>query len=582
MAGSFVLLLHTHLPYVIRHGKWPHGAEWLFEAAAECYIPLLNECFDLRGEGIDPRITFSFSPVLLEQLGDEEFPALFEEYLQERITAAERDVRYFRERPEEHALIPVARYWMEWYRERLADFTERYDRDLIGALRDLRDAGAIAVQTCGATHGYFPLLGYDESLHAQVQIAVDAHWRHFRYRPRGIWMPECAYRPGGWKRAPVPSDDFPEGFHLGVEQAIAAGGMDYTVVDAHTVRAGEPVNWYLSRFLGHDVSDPESDPARRVPLSDPRSVYETYKIHSEVDPAYGSVSVFVRDVETALRVWSGTGGYPGHADYLEFHKKHHNSGHRYWRVTGRKTELGEKGWYDPSRIDELVREQAAEFVRLMETQLEAYRTLTGRRGVICLPFDTELFGHWWFEGPRFLGQVLRGISRSHILQSRTAPEERETRGAGLSVTIPESSWGEQGDHRVWLNEETAWTWPMIYEGERVFLELLRSRNPADPMEERILKQMGRELLLLQASDWQFLMTTGTAHDYAVERFRDHHQGLMYLAGYLRERRSGPDSMEKFDELCRLESRDRLFPDLDLELWAWRNADAALAAPAEGS
>lgn len=581
MTGSFVLVLHTHLPYVIRHGTWPHGVEWLCEAAAECYIPLLNECFALRADGIDPKITFSFSPVLLEQLGDDEFPAIFETYLHDRIAAAEKDAEYFRGRPDEEGLVPVAHFWRDWFRERYYDFTERYGRDLIGAFRDLRDAGAIALQTCGATHGYFPLLGYDESLHAQVQLAVDTHWRHFRYRPRGIWMPECAYRPGGWRGAPVPSPNFSDGFRLGVEQVIAAGGMDYTVVDAHTVQAGEPVNWYIAQFLGRANSGEGVDPSRRVPLGDPRSVYETYKIHSTVDPAYGGVSVFVRDVETALRVWSGTGGYPGKPAYLEFHKKHHNSGHRYWRVTGRDVELGEKQWYDPSRVDALIQENAREFVHLMETQLEAYQTLTGRGGVICLPFDTELFGHWWFEGPRFLGEVLRGIARSHILQGRTAPEEREERGAGLPVTLPESSWGEQGDHRVWLNKDTAWTWPMIYEGEQVFLELLRSRNSADPLQERVLKQMGRELLLLQASDWQFLMTTATALDYAVERFQDHYQCLMRLAAYLRELRSGLDSMEEFDELCRLESRDRLFPNLNLDLWSWHRAGEALAAPCEG-
>lgn len=577
MTGSFVLVLHTHLPYVIRHGRWPHGVEWLCEAAAECYIPILNECFDLRSEGIDPKITISFSPVLLEQLADEEFPAIFEAYLLERIRAAEKDVRYFIRHPEEKGLAPVARFWADWYRGRYDDFTARYDRDIISAFRDLRDAGAIAVQTCGATHGYFPLLGYDESLHAQVQIAVDTHWRHFRNRPRGIWMPECAYRPGGLRTPPVPSADVSDGFRLGVEQIVAAGGMDYTIVDAHTARAGEPVNWYLEQFLGRAAFDP----ARRVPLDDPRSVYESYRIHSTVDPAYGSVSVFVRDVETALRVWSGSGGYPGHPDYLEFHKKHHNSGHRYWKVTGRNVELGGKEWYDPARTGEHIRSHAADFVRLIETQLDAYNALTGRRGVVCLPFDTELFGHWWFEGPRFLGEVLRGIDRSEILESRTAPDEREQRGPGLPITLPEGSWGEGGDHRVWLNEETAWTWPMIYRAEREFLELLRSRVQGDPLQERALRQMARELLLLQASDWQFLMTSGTAADYAVERFNDHYRCAIGLGEYLRDLRSGINRMERFDELCRLESRDRLFPDLDLDLWSWHRADEALAAPCEG-
>lgn len=578
MSGSFVLVLHTHLPYVIRHGRWPHGAEWLCEAGAECYIPLLNECFDLRAEGIDPKITISVSPVLLEQLADEEFPVIFERYLKDRITAADDDARYFSARSEDRNLVPVARFWSRWYQDRLNDFTERYARDIPGALRDLRDAGSIALQTCGATHGYFPLLGRDESIHAQVQVALDSHWRHFRHRPRGIWMPECAYRPGGWRRPPVASPDVAEGYRAGVEQLIAGGGMDHTVVDAHTVYAGQPVNWYLAKFLG---KSPSVENAQHVPLNDPRSVYEIYKIHSEADPAYPGVTAFARDVQTALRVWSGSSGYPGDPNYLEFHKKHHNSGHRYWRVTGKEAGLGEKAFYDPALVEERIQAHADDFVRLIESQLAAYTALTGREGTMCLPFDTELFGHWWFEGPRFIGQVIRRIAQSSNLCSRTTPEEMDAKGPGLSVTLPESSWGEDGDHRVWLNEKTAWTWPVIYKAEREFLELLRSRTGENPLEERVLRQMARELLLLQASDWQFLITTGTATDYAEERLVDHAKGVDSLGEYARALRAGSDRMDRFEELCVLESRDRLFPDLNLDFWSWKQASEALAAPREG-
>lgn len=578
MSGSFVLVLHTHLPYVIRHGRWPHGVEWLCEAAAECYIPLLNEWFALRAEGIDPGVTMSISPVLLEQLADDEFPSILQQYLEERIDAAERDMSLFAGRDEDRRLIPVARFWRSWYRDRLHDFIERYDRDLVGAMRDLRDAGSIALQTCGATHGYFPLLGRDESIHAQIQVAVDTHTRHFRQRPLGIWMPECAYRPSGWRGPAVPSEDVGEGFRVGVEQLIAAGGIDHTVVDAHTVRAGQPVNWYLSRFLG----GPSGDPGERfIPLNDPRSVYEHYKIHSEADPAYGGVAAFARDVETALRVWSGESGYPGEPAYLEFHKKHHNSGHRYWRVTGRDVELGHKDVYDPEATEARLEAHAEDFVRLIETQLAAYGALTGREGSMCLPFDTELFGHWWFEGPRFLGKVIRRLAKGSPVRSRTMVQEVSVKGMGRSVTLPEGSWGEAGDHRVWLNEQTAWTWPEIYRAERECIELIRTRDRSSLLEERVLKQLARELLLMQSSDWQFLITTGTAVDYAEERFRDHRDSVSLLSGYVRSLRAGTDRLDSFEELCRLESRDRLFPDLNLDYWSWHHASEALMAPKEG-
>ncbi len=566
MAGSFVLILHTHLPYVIRHGRWPHGLEWLCEAAAECYIPLLNQCNQLREEGIGANITFSFSPVLLEQLADEEFPALLEEFLQERIRSAGEDMEYFRGQPEEREFVPVASFWRRWFQDRLEDFTGRYGRDLVGAFRDLRDGGAIALQTCGASHGYFPLLGCDESIHAQVQTAVDVHRKHFGSSPRGIWMPECAYRPGGYRRSPLPTEDAPEGFRLGVEQVLAAAGLDYTIVDAHTVRGGEPVNWYAARFTGEG----ENEGGSGLPLSDPRSLYDIYKIHSTTDPSYGNVSVFARDVETALRVWSGSSGYPGNEDYLEFHKKHHRSGHRYWRVTGRESDLAEKRMYHPVAAREQVGRDAADFVRHVQEKLREYRNVTGREGTLCLPFDTELFGHWWFEGPAFLGEVLRRLSEDTEVEARTAEREIDRRGPGLPVTLPESSWGDGGDHRVWLNEETAWTWPIIWKAERRFLELLRSRNRENRLEERALRQMGRELMLLQASDWQFLITTGTAEDYAVERFREHAEDLALIGEYIDSLRSGVERLDLFDELCRIETRNRLFPEIDPDVWMWKS------------
>ena len=388
-------------------------------------------------------------------------------------------------------------------------------------------------------------------------------------------MPECAYRPAGYWSPPVQTPLPIAGERSGVESLIAAGGMDYTVVDAHMVHAGRPVDWYGILFgLGSDR------PA--LPLEDPRSVYSNYTAASSRADRQPPVSVFPRDVQTALHVWSSSSGYPGGSPYLEFHKKYHESGGRYWKVTGRGVGLEAKTVYSPQEAAEQVRIDAEDFAGRVHHRMREYREQTGQDGTMSLPFDTELFGHWWHEGPAFLGAFLRRLARDEDgVTPRTVPAELDRLGPGLPVEMPEGSWGDGGDHRVWLNEETAWTWPLLWEGERRLIDLVTSRDRGSQLEERALKQMARELLLAQSSDWQFLITTGSAVDYATERLRDHIAAVGTIGDYVDSLRRGAERYDLFEELCRLEARDRLFPALDLDHWAWKRAEEALAAPREG-
>jgi 1,4-alpha-glucan branching enzyme len=568
--GSLVLILHTHLPYVLHHGKWPHGSDWLCEAAAECYIPIINECNALMEDGIRPNITISLSPVVVEQLADAEFAAIFNAYLDEKIEAAESDIEYFAERPQEALYTPLARFWRDWYAARKDDFNNRYNADLVAAFRALMDSGAVALQTAGATHGYFPLLSRDESIDAQLGVAMENHERHFGARPRGVWMPECAYRPCYYWRPPVPSPYAPEGMRKGVEQLIASHGLEYTVVDSHLTRGGRPLGLYAGRIgPGNPAAAGSSGDrtTRFLPLDDSRSVYDLYRICSTGDPDAGMTSIFTRDARTTLQVWSGVYGYPGDPEYLEFHKKHHNSGHRYWRVTDSQIDLADKRPYHPERTDERIAMQAAHFATLVENELRRFRMETGREGTLTAPFDTELFGHWWFEGPRFLGELLRILASRGVVRASNAPEELDRRDPRTIIQIPEGSWGEGGGHNVWLNDETAWTWPLIYELEARFSELLAWHDAEVPLATRLLTQIARENLLLQASDWQFLITTASAADYASERFIEHFNNAMRLARYLDLVRAGEElPVDAIAELERLEQVDRLFPDLSLEHW----------------
>jgi 1,4-alpha-glucan branching enzyme len=565
MDGSFVIILHTHLPYVLHHGKWPHGSDWVSEAAAECYIPIINECRALMEEGIVPNLTLSLSPVVVEQLIDPEFPEIFNAYLDEKIQAAVDDIAYFAERPHEQEYIPVAEYWRDWYSERKADFNEVLGTDIVGAFGDLCNRGGIALQTCGATHGYFPLLSRDESINAQVDIAMQSHMRNFGHKPRGMWMPECAYRPCYDWKSPVANPYAPSGIRKGVEQILAEHNVEYTVVDSHLTQGGRPLGMYASRFSAARRMVEEGK--RYAPLNDSRSVHDVYQVCSTGDPDAGMVNIFTRDARTALQVWSADSGYPGEPEYLEFHKKHHNSGHRYWRVTGRQVDLGGKELYNPAAIAGRVRAHAEHYVRLIEHEMSEFKMLTGREGTLCVPFDTELFGHWWFEGPCFLGELMRCLSRSGTVRARTAPEELDVKDPGLVIQIPEGSWGENGDHTVWFNPQNEWTWPMIYEIEELFLSMIRAHDKDNPIVVRILQQMGREVLLLQASDWQFLISTESAADYATERFTEHYENVKLLAGFIPELHGDRELAPlQRAELERLEQMNRLFPDLRLDQW----------------
>ncbi len=563
--GSFVLILHTHLPYVLRHSKWPHGTDWLSEAAAECYIPILNECWNLVSEGISPTITISLSPVVVEQLADPEFPEILNEYFDEKIKAAYADYEYFLERPEESGYLELSQFWLGWYMARKMDFNLRYGRDLVAAFRQLLEKEAIAIQTCGVTHGYLPLLSREESVNAQVALAAQVHERHFGQRPRGIWMPECAYRPSYLWTPPVFSPDAKPIQRDGIEQTLARHGLEYTVVDSHLTRAGIPLDRFLNQF-GHEW-ELSRDGSRYLDLQDSRAVHDLYRICSAGDDEAGTAVVFTRDAETTLQVWSGAFGYPGDPEYLEFHKKHHNNGMRYWRVTDSRADLGDKQRYRPDYVGARIRAQADHFVRVVEERMRRYRNATGREGTLSAPFDTELFGHWWFEGPRFLGEVIRRLSNNPNVRLRTAPQELDAKTPGVVIQIPEGSWGEGGHHKVWLNEETQWTWPLLYEIEARLVELISTHDKEQLLEERVLKQLARELLLQQSSDWQFLISTESAKDYATRRFQGHYENAQFLIEFIEQLRQGlPMTFEQFQQLLRLEAQDRIFDDIDLSLW----------------
>ena len=555
MASPFSLVLHTHLPMVVNHGRWPHGSDWLNEAAFECYLPLLDTIHRLVADGVSPKWTFNISPVLAEQLASPEFQKELAFYY-DNVRRACVDSRDEFSRKGDRQLVKLTHFWEDFY-ERMWELHRRIGGDIVGTFAELQRAGHVEIITCAATHGYLPLLSRDESINLQLRTAVEAHKRHFGQAPRGIWLPECAYRPRYEWTPPTGRESGRERrLRPGIEEMLARYNLEYFVADAHLLSAGAPVYVYRDYFpLGPEMTGP---PAMKASSAAPRSPYAPYRVASR--GGTGHAVAFFRDPRTTLQVWSRDHGYPGEFQYLEFHKKHFPGGLRFWRITDASRNLGNKQVYDPDVAKEKVHLQARHFVELVQATIaEARRT---GDAVVCSPYDSELFGHWWFEGPAFLGEVAREMARNKVT-AMTLREALDAVPPAATLSLPEGSWGEGGDHRVWLNPDTEWTWDRVYSSETEWVELLGRVSDDQREAKRVLTQATRELLLLQSSDWQFLITTGAARDYAERRVAEHYAEFKRLGEMTRRLLTGdPMSVEAADLLRRLEREDFCFPDLD--------------------
>ena len=566
-AGAFTFVLHGHLPYVLTHGKWPHGSDMVFECAAESYLPLLRVFDRLVSEGVSPKVTLGITPILAEQLADSDFKVQFVEYLEDRIRVAGENREQFAREKQPH-LADLAEMWRAHFLSIRDGFRDVYRSDMIGAFRRLQDDGHIEIITSAATHGYLPLIGRDESIQAQVKQAVKSYQRHFGRSPRGFWLPECAYRPSYPWASPL-SDSEPQQPKLrkGVEEFLAENGIEYFIVDTATLLGGAAVGVYMDRFPGLQRLW-ERFRASYLPgeVDIEKSPYEAYLVASAVEDR-PPIAVFTRDERTGIQVWSGEQGYPGDGWYLDFHKKHIPGNHRYWRVTSSQSDLGSKEPYQPERAAERVPENAEHFCSLVDELLSSHSERTGRYGMLCAPYDAELFGHWWFEGPDWLYRVLKGLNDNSRVDLVTCSEYLDAHTPETAVSLPESSWGQGGFHWIWLNEWTTWIWKHIYSDEAEMPALTELAAQSDGELTGILQQAARELLLLEASDWPFLISTWTARDYAERRAAFHHDAFSRLADMARRKVRG-DELTPEDEafLADCRTRDAIFPDIDLEWW----------------
>jgi 1,4-alpha-glucan branching enzyme len=539
---DFVLALHSHLPYVLNHGRWPHGSDWICEAAIDTYLPLLARLEQLGAERIAAPLTLGITPILANQLASPVFRDELEAYFAQRLKTCGEAMASLNTTGDTH-LLPLAKYWEAHLLDLRTTF-RGLDGNLAAAFRRLEEAGRLELISCAATHGFLPLLARDESIRLQLRLGRSEHRRIFGRDPDGLWLPECAYRPRGpW--GPLPGAprvaDRP-----GIEEYVAEAGFRYFFVDSHLAAAGHAFRLYGAEggFTREGAVD--------------NSPYRAYRVAGHAGAT--NVAAFIRDPVASRQVWSRQEGYPGDEWYLEFHKIRWPGGLKYWRVSAPGSDLGAKQPYEPERARQRAGDHARHFVSLLGRIAAAQggKAGTAAAPVISVPFDTELFGHWWHEGVDFLAAAYRELAGQSAVTPVTAREHLRRAPAERGIHLTTGSWGANGDFSMWLNSGTEWTWPRLWAIESAFWAVAPGAL-ANPNQTLVLAQAAREMLLAMSSDWQFIISTGAVTDYAVKRFTEHCADAEFLLSALQAGAGHLGSAQS--RAAELWERDHVFPEI---------------------
>jgi len=533
-----VLILHSHMPYVLNHGTWPHGDTWLHEVVLESYIPILNMINALDEKGLKARIMISCSPILSEQLLHPRFPDSLASYACRQIQQAEHDLEKFMNIEDARWNIPMGNFWKAWYQHRLSDFRNVFHESIPSALAKARERQLIDVMPTSLTHAYLPLLNEGRSIHMQINAALVHQECIFGQRPAYMWLPECGYRPA--------IKDEKSALKIGLEEYLIHNGIQATIIDQSTDVIYEDT-------LVFNV------PERLRPMS-------MIRMLSSINTSQ-SLSLFIRHQELCSRIWSEQQGYPTHPEYLDFHKKEYDSSLRYWKVTDVKTGPEKKEPYSPHIGKKQAKQHALEFVQELEEYAKEYQGMKDDAGMICLAFDTELFGHWWFEGPHFLQSMIEYVADSTLLEMATISECMEEQEDIAKVSCASGSWGEGGTDQTWKNDTTHMLWDHIQKAEQTLKTILQSGTVLSPDKSRILNQALRELMLMQASDWPWLISKNTASDYAEHRFLEHHAFFEALIGiYVQMGEREQCTWDEYHKLESIENKDDILREITIKDW----------------
>jgi 1,4-alpha-glucan branching enzyme len=475
-------------------------------------------------DGIDFRITMSLTPTLIAMLTDPLLQQRYVRHISKLIELAGKEIERTRDQPE---FNPLAHMYRDLFVNARAVFEERYGRNLVTAFKKYQDLGVLEIITCAATHGFLPLMQNRNAVRAQIMVAVEHHKKHFGRAPKGIWLPEC-------------------GYYEGLDEVLNEAGILYFFTDAHGVFHSSP--------------------------------RPKYGVYAPITTRAG-VAAFGRDIESSKQVWSSVEGYPGDYNYRDFYRDvgfdldyeyvkpylhpdgvRVNLGIKYHKITGPSNN---KDPYIPHLALDRAAEHAGNFLFNREKQVEWLAGMfPEQKPVIVAPYDAELYGHWWFEGPDWINFLIRKTVCDQKTVRLITPSEYLHENPKRQIATPSpSSWGYRGYSEVWLNGTNDWIYRHLHKAADRMVELAQTYPAADGILRRALNQAARELLLAQSSDWAFIMKTGSHVEYAVKRTKEH---------LLRFDKLYHDSKgNTLDEgwLSGIEYSDNLFPDIDYRVYA---------------
>lgn len=523
--GYVSFILHAHLPF-IHHPESENYLEeqWLYEAISETYIPLLQNFKKLEEEKVDFRITMSLTPPLLSMLDNKLLQKRYIKYLKKHIELSKKEVIRTQS---DSRLNALSQYYLDRYTNDLKIFQKEYKCNLIDAFKHFQDVGVLEIITCGATHGYFPILYVNEkTVRAQIAVGVQTYKKYFGRAPRGIWLPECGY---------IPQAD----------QYLREFGIEYIITESHGIL-----------------------------YADPTPIYGTFA--PIVSP--GGIVAFGRDIETSRQVWSSINGYPGDYNYREFYRDigydadydyikpyiahdgvRVHTGIKYYRITSNNDN---KDYYNPRWAMDSAEKQAGHFLDCRTSQISALSSCMEVPPLIVCPYDAELYGHWWYEGPYWLYILFKKIYYDDCNFKLITPGEYIDKFPNIQVSSPcISSWGANGYSQVWLNETNDYVHRHLHKAGDRMVELAHLfKDAPNTLTKNALNQCARELLLAQSSDWLFIITNGTMVDYAKKRIKDHIGRFTKLYYQIKNQNIDEDFLNDISE------KDCLFPDIDYRIY----------------
>lgn len=515
------LILHAHLPFV-RHPEQERFFEesWLFEALTGCYIPLARLIASWEHARLAAPFSLTLSPTLCEMLADPLLQKRLHTRLKALVELSKNEIERTFLESQFHDLA-----WM--YHQRFAsqlDYFERIGGNLLHVFKEYQDRGLIELLTTAATHAILPLLlNHPGCLHAQLMAARATHERFFKQPPSGIWLPECAYEP----RLDCP---------------LARAGFRWFVVESHGLALATP-----QAFRG--ISAPVL--------------------------TRNGLAVFGRDPESAHQVWSRESGYPGDPRYRDFYRDAgydlefdyvsrcfphpHERGFTGIKYHAISRHGQEKQIYHRDSALHAASTHAEHFVRCRKAAIKSAMVKGLAPPLLTCPYDAELFGHWWFEGPEFLNALAREIHRTEGELKLITPSSYLTRHPTHQVSTPAAStWGESGHLKVWINERNSWMRPHLEAAQARMEKLANTFERPSGQQFKALQRAGRELLLAQSSDWPFMLRNQHAAIYATQRFNTHIQNFNRIHDQLTS-----DAVPESD----LAPTDPIpFPELDPQCW----------------